>query len=116
MRPLCAGIFLLILILCFCLWYGYEIASATDRLSDAARSTVTKESTSALISLWENKKGIIFLSVNRRLVADAEKALALMQAHISDSDPALFHSARTTFLQAMETIRSSYSISFGSII
>ncbi len=116
MRSLCAAIFLLILILCFCLWCGYEIASATDRLSTAAYRTVTEEATSALISLWENKKDIISLSANRRLVVEAEKALALMQTHVSDTDLTLFYSARTAFLHALKTIKSSYAISFGSII
>ena len=116
MRSLCAAIYLIILIFCFCLWCGYEIASATDRLSAAAHRTVTEENLPTLVSLWEKERGFISLSANRRLVMDAEKALSLMQTHISDTDLTLFYSARTAFLHALQTIKSSYSISFASII
>ena len=116
MRSLMAALLSLLIILFFCLWYSHEVACVAERLTAAARCTITPESLSSLLFHWNKEKSILSVAVNRRLVTEAEKSLALMQAHQHDKDPALFYSARTAFLQTLKTIQSSYSISFKSII
>lgn len=116
MRSLLAALISLLIIFCFCLWYSYEVSRVAERLTAAARRAVTAENLSLLFFNWNKDKRILSVAVNRRLVTEAEKSLALMQAHQHDEDPALFYSARTAFLQTLKTIQSSYSISFKSII
>ena len=116
MRSLLAALLSLLIIFCFCIWHGHEVARITECLTATARHTVTPESLSSLLFYWNEEKSILSMAVNRCLVTEAEKSLALMQTHQHDENPALFYSARTAFLQTLKTIQSSYSISFKSII
>ena len=114
MRTLLAALTLLCLILFLCFASGAYVANSCRQLLRLAKQTDSAQILSELDARWEETLPYLSLTVNRQLIAKAEKALSQMKAHPIESD--FFRSAKTEFTETLLTIRSSYGLWLGSVI
>ena len=109
MRSLLASLFLLILTLAVCIWCAVFTENATSALANAAKLTPRD-----LERMWQERKFLLSMAVNRALIAECESALARMQA-CKEGD-ALFAQAQRDFLTTLSVIRESYGLHLGAMV
>ena len=114
MKTLWAAVLLLTFILCFCVWNAKNTECACDRLINAVQITDSAESVKQLRNRWNTEKGMISLTVNRSLLAQAENSLAKLQESLAD--PVLLKNAKAELICVLKTVKNSYGISFSSIL
>lgn len=114
MRTLLVALTLLCLILFLCFASGSYVANSCQQLSLLAKRTNCTKILSELDARWKKDLPYLSLTVNRQLIAKAEKALSQMKAHPIESE--FFRSAKTEFNETLLTIRSSYGLWLGSVI
>ena len=114
MRSVLMAIFLLLLILIFCLWSACMAESITANLLSIARSAHTDSQISILNDAWSQHRIFLYLTINRKTLAEAERALTKMQAHAPDSQ--LFQQGKTDFIQIIQNMQNNYKVTFFAVL